>query len=334
LSSGAAVPYYDIPEKHLVHVVEKVLKLTNKDREELKKYCTSRNPAERQAAFSRINEVNPGLLGEMQNVWAFPTRHSVHLWTSRALKDLSPGSVSLSSFKSGEGGKIVKDELVFPRDDDDTKARVHRVRVLADGALDVEVRITKPVVVPFEDEERVVERTTDVPLMVDLNRPERLVEVYAGYSEARKALITFLEWFVGETIPKRAGGRQARYFEPLVFGEQHVKNLAKKLKLGNPTSMRGPPPLKNAYEVQLWGGPEGTVIPLDFSKPHIKDQDAMPNKERWYPFPYLHPDGYPETTVVAFNFTTKQPRVSFRLRTSRPAINRVLSELCREVGRG
>jgi hypothetical protein len=324
---------YDVPVAHLLHAVDHVLDVGEKQRKELRELCQSRDPGQRAAFEAQVNAADPDLLPRLQSVWSFATRHAVHLWTSRTLKKYDLGKLSPQELKKTYGGKVVDGVLVFPPGDEEVDVRVHRVRVTDQHGLDVEVRIVRRFAVPFEDEERIVERTLDVPIMVDLNRGERLVEVYAGYNEARKALVTFMEWLTGEEIPKRSGTKQKVYFEPLGFDEHNVRALAKRLKLKHPVSLRGPPPKIKAYGVQLWGGPEGSVDSLDFNDETIKLQDEQANKERWLPYPFAHDDGYKETTVVAFNFATKQPRVSFRLRTSRPAITHVLSELCKQVGR-
>jgi hypothetical protein len=195
------------------------------------------------------------------------------------------------------------------------------------------VRVPKPVHYDRDDEEVSDWRSPDIQLLHVPTPGGTIVRVFAGYTDGRKALRTFLEWVLGEAPPFR-GSEVENYLAPMVFTEPQVVALAARLGMSC-CVMQGRDMTGEVGEIELAGKPLGAgLAPLDPSTSLVSTQQAAPHNSLTYNYTFQHQDGFEEHTRAQFIFKGRAPMVAFPARISHPALDHLLGELLSNVGAG
>jgi hypothetical protein len=291
--------------------------------------------------MSALERAWPGKTEELSDIWSSPGGRSLILWNLPVLEGLQgkqgiaaearKALARTGSKHEFEKGDSVRIPSRRPPGQQGPVTRVLRV-TRADGELRATVRLVKRLRWQVEDAVEEAYRTPDVDLAVPYDDPGALLKVFAGYTDGRKALRTFLEWLLGRPIPAR-GPDVRQFFVPLSFEEADVRKLAEKKKMAC-VAIRGTDPEGRVGKMELEGHQQGQgLLPLDFSEPLVRKQDSAPQDKRTYSYRFEHSDGFVEETRVSFVLAGRQPHLSFPLRTSRPAMAQMVTDLRVMVGK-
>lgn len=319
----------NVPKKHLQVWLEKALKLQRPGkaaRKELNQQLLSSDPLEVDVAHQYIEAAFPGQLQLLAGLWPFKNQRALHMWTLNYLKDCSVDE----ALRLHKRLRLVDGQWDSVRFSKKETASVRRV-LRRDSDLEAVVYLTKLVRFEHEDEARQEEKTERVSVRVNFDGGRiPIVEVYASQQDARNALFALVDWMRGVETPRTKSVEQARTLSAVTFTEAQVVSMASRLEWKNPTRVVGLDAKERFGEISFSGKLEhDRVAPLDTDEEDAEVQLNSDNSVRRYRLKFEHDDTFVEEPELSFHF--KRQHLQFHNKTSRPAMDAVLTELRAEL---
>jgi hypothetical protein len=322
-----------VPVEHLLHLLRKHKNGKQFGTKEMLKLAQTGTVDARADIIDVLDKAFPGTRARLDRTWRWHGTTAVHLWHLPVITQLTASNIR-SLVKNNVGANLgvrglheVEGKLTKGGD-----ARIAGVE-LADDILLVTVRKSGVTTWHYEDEDEEAVFTRDIEVALDLNRKIPILEVYATLQDARMAASEFVTSVLGEVLPE-PGPKRDKIIKPIIFTQSMVTSITKRLGTGGESGIAGPDAQGEHGEVRYYGKPEGTVLlPLVNSK-RAQSQTATTVKNHFREFllTHTHDDGYVHKSNVQFYFKSGQhPHLRFKNKTSRPAVHRVVDEVCDEA---
>jgi hypothetical protein len=270
----------------------------------------------------------PGTWRMLERTWRWHGATAVHLWHLPTVIDLSEKAI-VSVVKKNL--RVTPIERPTELDGELTAAGQARIQSieLSDNILLATVRKATPKRWHREGEELSDFSTEDIDVALDLSRERAIIEAYATQKNARVAVNAFVTNVLGLVLPPKSGPARERLLKPVIFTESIVASVAKKLRMGDESGLVGIDAKNEHGEVHLYGKKAGTVTRPLIKSDRFRSQWGAKNDIRQFLLTFKHDDGYEHESNVQFYFKSGQhPHLKFMNKTSRPAVYRVVDEVC------
>lgn len=321
-----------VPVEHLKHLLRK-----HKDgkpfgtKEMLE--MASGGVEQRAELIALLDRAFPGTRARLDRTWRWHGATAVHLWHLPAITDLSAANIRYLVRKNigvniGTRGRHEVDGRLTKGG----QARIAHVE-LADEILFVNVRRSGTTSWHYEGSDEEAVYTRDVEVALDLNRDKPILEVYATLQDARAAAIEFVQTILDEALPE-PGPKRDKIMKPVIFTQSMVTTISKRLKTGDESGVAGPDAQGEHGEVRYYGKQKGTILLPLVASTRAKSQTAATVKNHFREFllSFKHEDDYVHESNVQFYFKSGQhPHLKFINKTSRPAVHKVVDEVCEQA---
>ncbi len=280
--------------------------------------------------ISTLDRAFPGTSARLARTWRWHGTTAVHLWHLPVVIDSSAASikalvrrnlgVTLAGRRIELGGKLTEGG----------KSRVESIE-LVDDLLIANIRRAGLTKWHYEGDDEEAVYTRDMEVAFDLSRRLPILEVYATLQDARVAALEFVRSILGEDVSE-GGVERDKIMKPVVFTQSIVATVSNRLHTGDESGLAGADVKGEHGEVHLYGKREGTItLPLVKSERAVAQKPAK-NHTREFLFSFQHEDDYVHRSNVQFYFKSGQhTHLKFINKTSRPAVHKVVDEVCAQA---